>query len=160
MANFFRSFSIVPFPDHKNLCVELLAKAVELSKELKQETTAIILGKADDSLAKEYISYGADKVIIVETDFEAFKAEEFADILKQLIVDNKEEVILIGSSKHGKEIASRLAGLLHCGCVIDATDVYLKENMVTVNRVVYSGNAISVQQFKILYLVRFLLMEI
>jgi electron transfer flavoprotein alpha subunit len=68
-------------------------------------------------------------------------------MLRQHIKASNEEIILIGSDKHGKELASRLAGLLHCGCIIDATDVYLKDKKITVKRVVYSGNAVSVQQF-------------
>jgi electron transfer flavoprotein alpha subunit len=138
---------VLVYADHNNLCIELLAKAVELSKELKQKTTAVIIGKSDETLAKEYISYGADKTIIAETKIETFKAEEYADILKQIITSNKEDLILIGSDKHGKELGSRLAGLLHSGCIIDATDVYLKDKKITVSRVVYSGNAISIQQF-------------
>lgn len=138
---------VLVYANHKNLCHELLAKATELSKEIKQEVTAVIIGKSDESLAKEYISYGADKAIIAETDIETFKAEEYADILKQIISENKEDLILIGSDKHGKELGSRLAGLLHSGCIVDAIDVQLKDTKITVSRVVYSGNAISTLQF-------------
>jgi len=139
---------VLVYADHKNLCIELLAKASELSKELNQKTVALIIGKTDDALAKEYLSYGADSVIILESDLDYFKAEEYADLLKQYIEESNDEIMFIGSDKHGKELASRLAGLLNCGCVIDAIDVYLRDDKVTVNRVVYSGNAISVQQFK------------
>ena len=54
---------------------------------------------------------------------------------------------MIGSNKNGKELASRLAGKINAGCVIDCTDVYLKDKKLTVERVVYSGNAITVEQF-------------
>jgi len=132
------------YADKKTMVFELLKKATELSKE----TIAVIIGKEDKDVAQEYISHGADKVIMVETNLETYKAEEYTEILNQLIEETKTETILIGSDKNGKELASRLSGKLQAGCVIDATNVYLKDDHITTERVVYSGNAIAVQQFK------------
>ncbi len=131
------------YADKKTLVFELLTKAAELSTE----TIAVIIGKKDENLAKEYISYGADKVIMVETDVDQYKAEEYTQILKELIEETKTETVLIGSDKNGKELASRLAGVLDAGCVIDATNVSVKDDKITTERVVYSGNAVSVDQF-------------
>lgn len=131
------------YADKKTMVFELLKKATELSKE----TIAVIIGKEDKDVAQEYISHGADKVIMVETNLETYKAEEYTEILNQLIEETKTETILIGSDKNGKELASRLSGKLQAGCVIDATNVYLKDDHITTERVVYSGNAIAVQQF-------------
>jgi len=138
---------ILVYSESKNLTIELLHKATDLAKELKTKTIAIIIGKNDDSLAQEYIAYGADKVLQVESNLEQYKAEEYADILDHIINDTKTQVVLIGSDKNGKELASRLAGRLDAGCIIDATNVYIKDGKVTAERVVYSGNAISVEQF-------------
>jgi electron transfer flavoprotein alpha subunit len=139
---------VLVYSDNKNLTLELLHKATELSKETDKKTIAVIIGKPDESLAKEYIAYGADTVIIAETDVEQYKAEEYAQILEKIITDTKTESILIGSDKNGKELASRIAGKLDAGCIIDANNVYIKDNKVTAERVVYSGNAISVNQFE------------
>lgn len=138
---------ILVYSESKNLTIELLHKATDLAEELKTKTIAIIIGKDDDSLAQEYIAYGADKVLQVESNLEQYKAEEYADILDHIIKDTKTQVVLIGSDKNGKELASRLAGRLDIGCIIDATNVYIKDGKVTAERVVYSGNAISVEQF-------------
>jgi electron transfer flavoprotein alpha subunit len=139
---------VLVYSDNKNLTLELLHKATELAKETDKKTIAVIIGKPDESLAKEYIAYGADTVIIAETDVEQYKAEEYAQILEKIITDTKTESILIGSDKNGKELASRIAGKLDAGCIIDANNVYIKDNKVTAERVVYSGNAISVNQFE------------
>ncbi len=138
---------VLVFSDHKNLTIELLHKASDLAKERKKETIAVVVGKKNEVLSNEFIAYGADKVINVETDLERFKAEEYADILEKIIKDTKTDIVLIGSDKNGKELASRLAGKLDAGCIIDATNVYLKDGKITTERVVYSGNAISVDQF-------------
>lgn len=138
---------VLVFSDDKNLSLELLNKGSELAKELSKNVTAVIVGKSDDALAKEYISHGADKVFIAETDIDSFKAEECAGILENVLKETGAEIVLVGSNKNGKDIASRLAGRLDAGCVIGCTNLYLKDKKLTAERVVYSGNAIAVEQF-------------
>jgi len=134
---------VLVYSENHTIGFELLHKATDLDKEV----IAVIIGKHDDSLAKDYVSYGATKVFMVSAAIESYKAEEYADILKNIITETKTETILIGSDKNGKELASRLAGMLNAGCIIDATNVYTKDDKLTAERVVYSGNAISVEQF-------------
>jgi electron transfer flavoprotein alpha subunit len=138
---------VLVFSDNKNLTFEMLSKASELAKNLNKKVTAVIIGKTDDALAKEYISFGADKVFVAETSLESFKAEEYADILGNIVKETGAETILIGSNKNGKELAARLGGKLNAGCVIDSNNIYFKDKKLTAERVVYSGNAIAVEQF-------------
>ena len=138
---------VLIYSDNKNLTFELLGKGSELAKELGTKLTAIIIGKSNENLAKEYIAYGADKVVIAESDIDLFKVEEYTELLRNVVEETKSEAILIGSNKNGKELASRLAGKLNAGCIIDSTNIYVKDKKLTVERVVYSGNAIAVEQF-------------
>lgn len=140
---------VLVYSNDKKITIELLNKASEIAKQLNKNTTVtvVIIGKTDDSLAKEYISYGADQVFIIETDQQKFKAEEYAIFLENAIKETGSETILIGSNKNGKELASRLAGKLKAGCIIDAINIYVKNKKITAERVVYSGNAIAIEQF-------------
>jgi len=138
---------VLVYSNNKNMTIEMLSKASEIAKETKKKTTAVIIGKADDALAKEYISYGADQVFIAETDLKDFKAEEYADILSKIVDETKAETIFIGSNKNGKELSARLGGILNAGCVVDSNNVYMKSGKLLAERIVYSGNAIAVEQF-------------
>ena len=138
---------VLVYSDDKKLTFELLNKGSELAKELGTKLTAAIIGKSDDALAKECIAHGADNIFVAETDLENFKAEEYAGLLEDIITEIKSETIMIGSNKNGKELASRLAGKLNAGCIVDCNNVYLKDKKLTTERVVYSGNAIAVEQF-------------
>jgi electron transfer flavoprotein alpha subunit len=137
---------VLVYSDNKKLVFEMLSKAVDLGKETNQKVIAVIIGKSDDTLAKEYISYGADNVFIAETDV-SYKAEEYADILSKIVSETGSETILIGSNKNGKELSARLGGLLNAGCVVDSNNIYIKNNKLTAERIVYAGNAIAVEQF-------------
>ena len=138
---------VLVYSDDKKLTLELLNKGREISDGLGKKLTAAIIGKSDESAAKDFIAHGADNVHIAETNLDSFKAEEYTDILKKIISETGTETVLIGSNKNGKELASRLAGELDTGCVIDCMNLYLNNKKLTVERVVYSGNAIAVEQF-------------
>lgn len=138
---------VLVYSENKNLTIEMLSKAVEIAKQQTKKVTAVIIAKSNENLAKEYISYGADQVFIAETSLESFKAEEYADILANIIKEIGVETILIGSNKNGKELSARLGGKLNAGCVVDSNNIYIKNNKLMAERVVYSGNAIAVEQF-------------
>jgi len=138
---------VLVYSDNKNMTIEMLSKASEIAKETKKKTTAVIIGKTDETLAKEYITYGADQVFIAETDQTDFKAEEYADILSKIVDETKAETIFIGSNKNGKELSARLGGILNAGCVVDSNNVYIKAGKILAERIVYSGNAIAIEQF-------------
>ncbi len=138
---------VLVYSDNKNLTIELLSKGSEISKDFGEKLLAVVIGKGYDNLAEEYIAFGADEVFIVETDMEFFKSEEYSDILEKIIDETKNDYIIIGSNKNGKELASRLAGKIEAGCIVDCSDIYLQDKKLTAERNVYSGNAIAVEQF-------------
>ncbi|UCE38578.1 MAG: electron transfer flavoprotein subunit alpha/FixB family protein [Thermoplasmata archaeon] len=138
---------VLVFSDDDKLCLEILSKGNELAKELSKKLTAVIIGKSDDALARKYIAHGADTVVVAETDLDSFKAEEYTGILENILKETKPEIILIGSNKNGKELAPRLASKLGAGCVTDCTNLYVKNKKLTAERIVYSGNAVAIEQF-------------
>ncbi len=138
---------VLVYSDNKNIAIEMIGKAVEIAKEQQKKVITIIIGKPDENLAKEYISYGADKVFIIESNLESFKAEEYADILVDIVKETGVELILIGSNKNGKELSARLGGKLIAGCVVDSNNLFIKNGKIVTERIVYSGNAVAVEQF-------------
>jgi electron transfer flavoprotein alpha subunit len=136
---------VLVYSDDKRLTLELLNKASELGKELHKKVIAVCIGQED--YAAEFLEHGADQVIVVETSQHQFKVEEYTSILENILKEHKNEIVLLGSNKNGKELAGRLAAKLDAGCVMDCTKVYLQDKKLTTERVVYSGNAIAVEQF-------------
>jgi electron transfer flavoprotein alpha subunit len=136
---------VLVYSDDKKLVLELLHKGSELAKELNKKVIAVCIGS--DAFAQEYLEYGADTVVVVDTSFQQFKAEEYVNILQHLIKEHSHEIVLIGSNKNGKELAGRLAAKLDAGCVMDCTKVFLQDKKLTTERIVYSGNAVAIEQF-------------
>jgi electron transfer flavoprotein alpha subunit len=107
-----------------------------------------VTGPEGASFAQDYINFGADKVIMTAGSMSEFKAEEVSDILKAAVQEEKPGILMISSTKYGKELAPRLAAMLDAGSATDVTNISMEGGKVKVDRVVYSGNAVSSQVFE------------
>jgi len=137
---------IVIYSDDKKLMLELLAKGREIADGLNQPLMGLIIGKSTPEREQDLIFHGADQVIVTGENQEHFKAEEYSEILQGIIKELSPEIILIGNTKNGKELATRTAAQMDTGCITDCTKLYLDGGKTLVaERIVYGGNAIAAQ---------------
>jgi electron transfer flavoprotein alpha subunit len=130
--------------------LELLGKGRELADKLQTKLATVLLGKKVKDQAQHLIQYGADKIFLMENpEVGGFRLEHYLSVLAELADRWKPEIILIGSTCDGKELASRLAVRLETGCVPDCTELNITENgQPRVKRIVYGGNAVAEMAFK------------
>lgn len=138
---------VMIFSDIKKVGLELLAKGKKLADEKGTGLSAVLVGPSTDD-AEEYIKHGADKVYRTGKDLKEIKAEETAEILGSLVNETGEEIVLVASTKSGKEIAPRLAARLEAGCASDSNKLYMEDGALISERVVYSGNGVAKERFK------------
>ena len=138
------------FSENYDLMLELLAGGTPLAANLKTELVAVLLGSKVGSKAEEIIKYGADRVFVVDHPrLKGFQTETCLSALTNLVVNNKPEILLIGSTKDGKELASRLAARLETGCTPDCSQLFInEEGRLVTKRIVYSGNAIVTATYR------------
>ena len=66
-----------------------------------------------------------------------------------MVKEHKPEILLIGSTRRGRELAARLATRLNTGCVPNCNKLSLDEQgRLVTERVVYGGNASATQVFQ------------
>ncbi|MDH5389546.1 MAG: electron transfer flavoprotein subunit alpha/FixB family protein [Candidatus Bathyarchaeota archaeon] len=133
------------FSENKDLTLELLGKGNELADKLQTELAAVLLGQNVENQANELIGFGADRVYMVDNpQFKNLHAESYVSALTSLAKQYEPDVLLIGSTKRGKEVASRVATRLETGCVPDCTHLSIDENKrLLMGRMVYGGNAVA-----------------
>ena len=115
------------FAEQKNgkiapVVYELLGKGKELAEQRETELVAILFGHKIEKLAKELITFGANKVIYVDNP----KLENFLDIpyskaMSELAKKYKPEIILSGASVMGRSFIPRVAVELQTGLTADCT---------------------------------------
>lgn len=138
------------FSENYNLMLELLAGGSMLATNRKTELAVVLLGSGVESKADELIKHGADKVFVVDSSrLKDFQIETYLSVLTNLVTGNKPEILLIGSTKNGKELASRLATRLETGCTPDCSQLAInEEGQLVTKRIVYSGNAVVTATYR------------
>jgi len=141
--------SVWVYSENNNLMLELIACGRSLSDTLKIELTAVLFGDEVEGKADKLVKYGADKVFMINHPTLKESPDEIClATLTDLIVTHKPEILLIGSTKNGKELASRVAARLETGCIQDCSNLRINgEGQLITKRVVYSGNAIVTATF-------------
>ncbi len=132
------------FSENMELLKELLACGSPLAAKLDTELSAVLLGGDMKEKANELIKHGADRVLIVDNpNLRAFHIETCLAALTKLAKEKNPQIILIGATKNGKDLASRLATRLQTGCTPDCSQLFVdEEGWLTTKRIVFSGNAI------------------
>ena len=131
------------FSENNELALEMLSKGRELANKLQTQLTALLLGSGAQDRAQTLIQHGADKVLVIDNpQLKEFQTEPYLSALATLAKQHAPDMILIGSTRRGKELAARLATRLETGCVPDCTKLNLNDqgNLVA-ERIVYGGNA-------------------
>lgn len=126
---------------------EMLSKARELVKD--SSITAFINGS--ESEGQEAIGYGADAVKLMampgETTWESYVPMLMAEAQAQ-----KPELILVGATRRGKDLAAQLSALLDCPCVTECKSIQYDAGKFLLKRIVYGGLAektIECQEFPV-----------
>lgn len=138
---------VLIYSDIEKNGLELLAKGRELADAKGEKLVALVTGPDGNKVAERYIKYGADKVLVTAGSMKDPKAEELSEILKGAIQEESPSLVMISSTKYGKELSPRLSAMLDCGSATDVNRIDLEGDNYVVQRVVYSGNAISKEMF-------------
>ena len=126
--------------------LELLGKGRELADKLNVELTALLIGESVSDMAKELVGYGADRVIVADDPMlKAYHTEPYTDIISEQAMKEKPEVLTVGASPIGRDLAPKLSFRLNAGCTADCTDLDIdEENRLFVStRPAFGGNVMA-----------------
>lgn len=139
------------------IAFELIGKARELAAQLNTAVTAVLPGSGIKGLAGELAEYGADRVIVVDApQLEHYTAEPYAQALSAVIKEFKPEIMLVGATAIGRELAPRVSARVGTGLTADCTKLEIgdfplnplpnreqKHNQLLMTRPAFGGNTIA-----------------
>ncbi len=119
---------ILVFSENDELAFELLSWGGKVKDSLNAKLAAAILGKGGQEKVADYFAYGADKVYLAkDASLTDFYADVYTEALCQIVNSYGSEVILIGSTRRGKELAPRVAQKLGAGYISTAIGIQVKD---------------------------------
>jgi electron transfer flavoprotein alpha subunit len=131
------------FSESPTVARELLSKGRELSEKLGTHLAAIAVGEDVSQTSKDLIAFGADKVYTVQDpSLKTFQVHPCTDALDAMMQDYRPDVVLVGATRSGLELAARLAERLRTGCCTECSklDVDAEKKCVVVDRLILGGN--------------------
>lgn len=122
------------------------AEGRKLADKLNTELSAILLGSNVSNLCNELGAYGADRVILCESELlKDYNTEAYAKVIVDVINDRKPAVLLIGATNIGRDIGPRLSARLYTGLTADCTalDIDPETHGLLQTRPAFGGNVMA-----------------
>lgn len=124
---------------------ELLGAGAKLAKSLGVELCSVVIGDKIKELCNESITYGASRVYLIDAPvFHYYRTETYNKAICYLVNKYKPEILLMGATGTGRDLAGAVATKLNTGLTADCTglDVDDKGNLLQ-TRPAFGGNIMA-----------------
>lgn len=126
------------------LTTELLGCGRRLADELKEDLLCILVGEQLGEAPQSAIVYGADKVYTVEDPLlKEYQTDSYVTVMEKAIKDISPQILLLGQTAIGRDLAPRLAFRLGVSPSMDCLELNIDPDtkLLQGTRPVYGGNA-------------------
>jgi electron transfer flavoprotein alpha subunit len=126
--------------------IELLGEGKKLANEIGTELCAVLLGKDINGLAKELISYGAQKVYVADSPLlENYTTDAYTKVICDAVNEFKPEIMLLGATHIGRDLAPRMSSRLDTGLTADCTKLEIdpEDKKIMQTRPAFGGNIMA-----------------
>ena len=125
--------------------LQLIGHARELADELGTSVEVVLLGDKLDEQTQQLFAAGADRVYLGNTpDLAFYQPELYTEIIVELAKERQPEIMLIGSTTTGRELAPLVAARLETGLTAHCVDLVLDESQILEQRVPAYGGLLSI----------------
>ncbi len=126
--------------------IELIGEGRKLADKLGKELAVVIAGYEVEDIVDELLYYGVDKAYYIKHPLlKDFSTDGYAASVAELIKLKKPEVVLVGATSIGRDIAPRIAGKVGTGLTADCTklEIDLTDNKLLQTRPAFGGNLMA-----------------
>ncbi len=132
----------------REITFEMLTKAQEIASAIGGETVAVLIGSSVDTFAERLAAY-CDKVLYIDDPlFADYNSDKYQIVLGKLIQDYKPELLMVGHTTQGVDMAPALAVELKLPFVTDVVDIIIDDGKLKPVRQYYSGKVNALFNFK------------
>jgi len=124
----------------RKISYELTSEGRRLADQSGQPLAAVVVGSQIGEEAKKLIPYGPDTLYVADDPALAdYTPETYTAVLADLIKKQEPDIVLLGASAQGKELAAKLAARLETGMAQDCVGFRLENGLLIAKRPLYAG---------------------
>ena len=125
----------------KKVSFEAATLASKLSKELSGEVEAVVVGSEIKNLS-DVGKCGISKVTLLKNnELSNYSSTGYTDSISDYAKEAGVNIIIIGNTALGNDLAPRIAVKLNSGCVMDCTNLIVESGDIVATKPVYAGKA-------------------
>jgi len=125
---------------------ELLGKGSLLARDLGGRVCAVVLGSGTDDLVREAAFHGAQKVYLIDDPILThYRTQPYVRAVCRLVEQHRPEILLLGATTTGRDLAGAVATSLRAGLTADCTGLSIDPDtgLLEQTRPAYSGNIMA-----------------
>lgn len=124
---------------------ELLGVGSDLSKTLGVDLCTVVIGDKMEDLCQESFAYGASKAYLMDDPlFHHYRTEPYYRAICQLVDKYKPEIMLLGATGLGRDLAGAVATELKTGLTADCTGLTIDDKRYLLQtRPAFGGNIMA-----------------
>jgi electron transfer flavoprotein alpha subunit len=135
---------ILVFCENNETACELVSEANKFKDGLKAKLATLVLNKENERGIDRFFRCGTDKVYtVVSNILSQVQADTYADAIIQVMNRYQISILILGSTKLGKQIAPIIAQKISAGCITDVIGLKLTNGELAADRYAYGGNTIA-----------------
>ena len=138
--------AILVYSEQADTALELVSAARELAPQLGLTVSAAVLGADAAAAAAALAAHGAAPVYVCsEAALEGLDTAVVAQALAYIVEQAGASVVLLGSTRRGRELGGRLAQRLGAGCVTDAVSLAVEDGLLMAGRYNLGGATVQTE---------------
>ena len=128
----------------RKVTFEALSEGRRIADQLGGELNALVLGDNIENIAKELEQLGADRIIVAENSaLSEYLPDAYGNVIADVIDKETPDVVILGASTQGKDIAGRLSARLNAPLAMDCVAIRLEDNNLIATRYMYGGKILA-----------------
>ena len=130
--------------EFRKVSYEVLSQGRRLADQLGCELVAAVMGTGIEDMSEALGKYGANRILLAEySEFNPYVTDSQCDVLSNIIQAEAPEILILGATVLGKDLAARIAARTGGPVAMDCTAARLEEDNLIATRPMYGGKIMA-----------------
>jgi len=128
----------------RKVTYEAVSEGRRIADSLGCELNALVLGNNIENISKELEQFGAGRIIVAENPaLHEYLPDAYVNVIADVVNKETPDVVILGASTQGKDIAARLSARLDAPLAMDCVAIRFEENDLIATRFMYGGKILA-----------------